>query len=168
MAAGMRQFLTFALIGASGVLVNLLVVILCNRAGPHENAIFWPLPGTPWSIRWYHLYVTAAFLVANTWNFALNRRFTFSSSRHMTAWSQFWPFFLVGAAGQAVGLIIVTLLMNPTSPVFLDLAWMDGTTGFRTRLYWAQLLSIVVVTPLTFLFNKVWSFAERRVARPPE
>lgn len=163
----LRQFVTFAAIGASGVLVNMLVVIVCNRTGPPPDGVVWPIPHTPWSVRWYHLYATAAFLVANVWNFVLNRRLTFRTSRHMSVWSQYWPFFLVGAAGAAVGLLIITLLMNPTSPLYLGFAWLDGSTGFRTRLYWANLISIIVVTPVTFVLNKVWSFAAHRVTTRP-
>jgi len=156
------QFLAFGLIGGSGVLVNLLVVIACKRTGPGVNAVLMPVAGTPYSVRWYHVYVLIAFVVANVWNFTLNRRLTFRANRHMGVWKQFWPFFLVGLAAQAVGLVIITLLMNPTSPLHLSFAWMDDSTGLRTRFYWAQLVSIAVVTPLSFVANKLWSFAVRR------
>lgn len=158
----LRQFMSFGLVGGSGVLVNMLVVILCNRSGPPDNEIVWSIIGTPWSVRWYHLYVIAAFVVANLWNFVLNRHYTFSDSRTKSWWSQYWPFFLVGAIGQALGLVIITLLMNPTSPLFLAFDWLDGSTGFRTRLYWAQLISIGIITPSSFLINKLWSFGEQR------
>ena len=45
----------------------------------------------------------------------------------------------------------------PASGVF------DGSTGFRTQSYWAQLIMIVCVTPLSFLFNRLWTFGESRV-----
>ncbi|SNV16637.1 GtrA-like protein [Dermatophilus congolensis] len=167
-AAMLRQFLTFGIIGGSGVLVNMAVVILCNRSGPDATGIVWPIVFTPWSVRWYHVYSTLAFLVANVSNFFLNRRLTFSDSRHMTVRSQFWPFFCVGAIGQLFVLGINTLLLNPTSPLFLDFAWMDSATGLRKPEYWAQLTSLVVVTPLSFILNKVWSFASHRAHRCPK
>jgi hypothetical protein len=39
---------------------------------------------------------------------------------------------------------------------------LDDTSGFRTRLYWAQLIVIAVVTPLSFVLNKLWTFAAVR------
>ncbi len=38
----------------------------------------------------------------------------------------------------------------------------DNTTGFRTKLYWAQLITIAVVTPLSFVLNKLWTFSAVR------
>jgi putative flippase GtrA len=43
------------------------------------------------------------------------------------------------------------------SPTFFD-----DSTGFRTRFYWAQLITIAIVTPLSFLLNKVWTFSAVR------
>ena len=38
----------------------------------------------------------------------------------------------------------------------------DDSTGFRTRLYWAQLITIAVVTPISFVLNKIWTFSAVR------
>ncbi|HEX3207166.1 MAG TPA: hypothetical protein VHQ68_13085, partial [Propionibacteriaceae bacterium] len=38
----------------------------------------------------------------------------------------------------------------------------DNSTGFRTRFYWAQLITIAIVTPLSFLLNKFWTFSAVR------
>ena len=59
-------------------------------------------------------------------------------------------------------LAILTLLLHPNSPVSLPTSVFDDSTGFRTRLYWAQLIAIAVVTPLSFLLNKVWTFSAVR------
>ena len=40
------------------------------------------LPLTDFNVRWYHVYSTIAFLVANLWNFQLNRWWTFRSAKH--------------------------------------------------------------------------------------
>jgi hypothetical protein len=64
--------------------------------------------------------------------------------------------------GQAIGLVVLTLLMNRGSPLALPTGVLDDTTGLRTRLYWAQLIVIVLVTPLSFVLNKLWTFAAVR------
>ena len=48
--------------------------------------------------------------------------------------------------------------MHPDSPIALPASVFDDSTGFRTRLYWAQLIVIGLVTPLSFVLNKVWTF----------
>ena len=67
-------------------------------------------------------------------------------------------------------MVILTLLMHPQSPLTLPPAIFDDSTGFRTRLYWAQLITIAVVTPLSFVLNKLWTFSavrgKHRVAGP--
>jgi len=158
------QFVRFAAVGATGVLVNLVVLVIVKRLGPHpEDAIF-ALNPTDFHVRWYHAYSTVAFLVANLWNFQLNRRWTFRSSQHSSWWKEYWPFLAVGMLGQAIGLVLLTLLMHHGSPIALPTDPLDDTSGLRTRLYWAQLIVIVVVTPLSFVLNKLWTFA---AVRPP-
>jgi len=156
------QLFRFALVGGSGVVVNLFVAIMCKKIGPDENGIFFDLPLTEFNVRWYHVYSTIAFLVANLWNFQLNRWWTFRSSKHATWWREYWPFLAVGMLGQAIGLVLLTLLMHHGSPIALPTDPLDDTTGLRTRLYWAQLIVIVVVTPLSFVLNKLWTFAAVR------
>ena len=156
------QFVRFALVGGTGVAVNLIALVVVKRLGPHpEDAIF-ALAGTAYHVRWYHLYSTIAFLVANLWNFQLNRWWTFRSARHSRWWREYWPFLAVGMLGQAIGLVLLTLLMHRGSPISLPTGLLDDSSGFRTRLYWAQLIVIVVVTPLSFVLNKLWTFAAVR------
>ena len=156
------QFARFALVGGSGVVVNLLALVVVKRLGPHPEVALFALRPTEFHVRWYHLYSTIAFLVANLWNFQLNRSWTFRSSRHKSWWREYWPFLAVGMLGQAIGLVLLTLLMHHGSPIALPTDPLDDTTGLRTRLYWAQLIVIVVVTPLSFVLNKVWTFAAVR------
>lgn len=151
----------FALVGGTGVVVNLLVVIACNRVGPDPERIAVDLPLTDFNVRWYHLFAMAAFVVANVWNFQLNRWWTFASARQSAWWREYLPFLLVGLAAQLVGLGVLTLLMHPHSPIGLPDTVFDDSTGFRTKVYWAQLIAIVVVTPVSFVVNKLWTF--RRV-----
>jgi putative flippase GtrA len=152
----------FGLVGATGVLVNMLTIIVCNKLGSDEDGIFLGLPLTDFNVRWYHVYSTIAFLVANLWNFQLNRTWTFKSAKHAGWWREYLPFLAVGLLGQLVGLGILTLLMHPGSVFALSPTFFDDSTGFRTRLYWAQLIVIAIVTPLSFVLNKVWTFAAVR------
>ena len=156
------QFGRFALVGGTGVVVNLVVLVLVKRMGPLPEDAIVALHPTAFHVRWYHVYSTIAFLVANLWNFQLNRWWTFRSSKHSGWWREYWPFLAVGMLGQAIGLVLLTLLMHRGSPLSLPTGVLDDSSGFRTRLYWAQLIVIVVVTPLSFVLNKLWTFAAVR------
>ncbi|MDT7581170.1 MAG: hypothetical protein QOK35_2434 [Pseudonocardiales bacterium] len=155
-------FVRFALVGGTGVVVNLVALVIVKRLGPEPELALFALRPTVFHVRWYHLYSTVAFLVANLWNFQLNRSWTFRSSRHARWFKEYWPFLAVGMLGQAIGLVLLTLLMHHGSPIALPTDSLDDTTGLRTRLYWAQLIVIVVVTPLSFVLNKLWTFAAVR------
>jgi putative flippase GtrA len=148
----------FGVVGVSGVVVNLVALIVANKLGPaHEQAIA-GLPFSDFNVRWYHVYSTIAFVVANVWNFQLNRSWTFQTSRHSSWRREYWPFLAVGALGQAAGLVVLTLLMHRGSPLALSPSVFDDSSGLRTRLYWAQLIVIGLVTPLSFVLNKIWTF----------
>ncbi len=159
--------LRFGLVGASGVLVNLLVLVVVKRLGPDPDLAVIGIPFSRFTIRWYHVFSTIAFLVANLWNFQLNRWWTFRSSKDAVWWREYWPFLVVGLVGQGLGLVLLTLLMHPGSLISLPTSILDDSTGFRTRLYWAQLIVIAVVTPLSFVLNKIWVFAAVRPPRAP-
>ncbi|MFW6598369.1 GtrA family protein [Propionibacteriaceae bacterium Y2011] len=152
----------FGLVGGSGVLVNMLVAVICNKVGPFHDAVVVPIPGTEFSIRWYHAYFLISFLVANLWNFQLNRMWTFKSSKHAPWLSEYGPFLAVGLVAMAIGQLIITSLMNPTSPVALPTDLLDDSTGLRTRYYWAQLIAVFFTIPVSFLVNKVWTFRSVR------
>ena len=155
----------FGMVGASGVVVNLLTLALLRTFGPHFNGAVVGLGPSEFNIRWYHVYSTVAFLVANLSNFQLNRSWTFRSSRAAGWWHEYWPFLTVGLGGQAVGLALLTLLMHPYSPLSLPSGVLDDSTVLRNRLYWAQLTVIAVVTPVSFVLNKLWTFAAVRGGR---
>lgn len=66
-------------------MVNLAVAALSKKiagwtAGIHESDAFMNLLGSAFHIRWYHVFMTIAFLVANTWNYQLNRMWTFKTA----------------------------------------------------------------------------------------
>ena len=155
----------FGVVGASGVLVNMVTLIVLRKLGPHFDDAVVGLGTSEFNLRWYHVYSTVAFLVANLSNFQLNRSWTFQTTRRTRWWNEYWPFLVVGLGGQAVGLALLTLLMHPHSPVSLPTDVFDDSTGLRNRLYWSQLIVIALVTPLSFVFNKLWTFAAVRTGR---
>ena len=146
----------FGLVGASGVVVNQLALTLVQAVGPGSTGIWIDLPASDYNVRWYHLFVTIAFFVANLWNFQLNRGWTFASGNHAGWVEEYVPFLLVGLISLALNLGIVTLLMHEHSILRLpaDVFGADDDT----RLRWANLIAIAVITPLSFVFNKVWTF----------
>jgi putative flippase GtrA len=152
----------FGLVGGSGVLINTLVLVLLKRTGPHFEDVFVDLPLTSFNIRWYHLYLMVSFLVANLWNFQLNRHFTFRSAKHSGWWREYAPFLAVGLVAQLIGLGLATLLLHPGSPIALSSTVFDNSTGLRTKLYWANLIVIAVTVPLSFVLNKLWTFSSVR------
>jgi len=169
----LTQLVKFCVVGGSGVVVNLVVAYLCKQGAPliwasaHQNDVFIDLPGTRYNIRWYHLFSMVAFVVANLWNYQLNRRWSFKSDRHAGWWRELLPFFTVGLLAQLIGMAIETALMNANSPIQLPTSVFDDSTGWRTKWYWAHAIMILVTLPVSFVLNKFWTFrAIRRQATP--
>ncbi|NLT29220.1 MAG: hypothetical protein GXX86_02005 [Propionibacterium sp.] len=140
----------------------MLVAIICNKLGPLDTDPALPIVFTDFNVRWYHVYAMIAFVVANLWNFQLNRWWTFQSHKSASWVKEYFPFVAVGLMGQLVSFIVLTLLMHTGSPIHLPRSFFDGSTGFRTPFYWAQLISVLVAVPVTFLVNKVWTFKSVR------
>lgn len=159
------QLARFGLVGACGVVVNLATLVVVKKLGPHFEDALVAIPGTDYNLRWYHVFSTIAFLVANLFNFQLNRSWTFRSSRYAGWWREYWPFLAVGLGAQLVGLVVLTMLMHRGSPLSLPHEVFDDSSGLRSRLYWSQLIVILLVTPLSFVLNKLWTFAAVRTGR---
>lgn len=160
LAATVRQFIKFGMVGGSGVLVNLLVAYLMtqlNGGVSNYNRVVIELPGR-YAIRFTLLVWIVGFMVANLWNFQLNRRWTFRRARMRSWWAEFWPFFTVGLVAAGVGAIIKIALTNPTSPVYLPDPPFNNHEGLRAREYWSQLFTILLTMPINYLVNRVWTF----------
>ncbi|WP_235929438.1 GtrA family protein [Cellulomonas citrea] len=160
-----HQFVKFGLVGGGGVVVNMLVAVAMNKAnGGTVNAqrVLWHIPGSEFSLRFTSLVWIVAFLVANLFNFVLNRHWTFRSAQRAPWWAEFWPFLTVGSVAALVGLFVKIGLTNPTSPVYLSAAFFHENAGLHSREYWAQLITIVVTMPVNFAVNKVWTFRHVR------
>lgn len=159
-----RQFIKFGAVGAAGVAVNMLVAIIMNKLnGGTVNAqeILFSIPGTPYNFRFSTLVWIVGFLVANLFNFQLNRHWTFKGNR--APWlKEFLPFLAVGSAAAFVGIFIKIGFTNPTSPFYLPEPYFHENAGLQSREYWAQLLTILITMPINFLVNKLWTFRHVR------
>lgn len=156
----LRQFVLFGLVGGAGVVVNMVVSFALNFAnGGAGNAqrILFSFPGTPYNLRFTVVVWVAAFLVANLFNFVLNRYWTFSEGTKAPFFAEFWPFLAVGSVAAFVGVFLKIAFTNPTSPLHLPEPPF-AESGLLAREYWAQLLTIVITMPINFLVNKLWTF----------
>ena len=88
----------------------------------------------------YLLAATFSFLVAVTSNYTWNRMWTFRDRRRGVA-AQGMRFFLVSLASLGANLAVLNVLISLGS---------DKLVG--------QAVAIVLVTPLNFVGNKLWSF----------
>jgi putative flippase GtrA len=127
----LRELAVYSLIGASGYVVNLVVFQLVYAAGASHLVA-----------------ATAAFLVAVTNNFLLNRRWTFPGATEGAKRVQAPRFLAVSLAAFAVSLGVLEVLVS--------------VVGLRAIL--AQACAVLVVTPIGFVGQKLWSFRLVRVA----
>ena len=132
MHAGVRkpanwlELVRFAIVGASGYVVNLAVFSLLVHGGDVH----------------YRWAATGAFVVAVANNFFWNRHWTFKA-RHGHAGFQAARFLAVSLFAFAFNLLVLELLV----------------AGLEAPEVPAQAVAIVAATPLSFLGNKLWSFA---------
>jgi putative flippase GtrA len=87
---------------------------------------------------------TASFLVAVTSNYTWNRLWTFRDRRRGVA-AQGARFFAVSLASLGANLLVLDLLISVGAGKLVG-----------------QAIAIVVVTPLNFIGNKLWSFRPHR------
>lgn len=155
------EFLQFGIVGGSGFVVNLAATValakIFTAAGAQQGSALFPLFVMDKNFRVYHLISTLAFVIANVWNFELNRAWTFRKGGKSSR-TRFARYFLIGAVAQIVGLWLLTLLMNPHTIIGLPRDVFDSSTGLRTPLYWSQLIQIVLTMPVSFVLQKLWTF----------
>ncbi|MDO4927626.1 MAG: GtrA family protein [Corynebacterium sp.] len=159
----MMQFIKFGLVGGSGTVVNLIVVAISRNLfswgwNISEHDAFMNLLGSAFHIRWYHVYMTIAFVVANIWNYQLNRYWTFRAAYRPKWFRGFFAFLATGIGAFIVSQMVATGLMNPNSPIALPSDIFDDSNLWRTKMYWASAISIIVAMPINFLINKLWAF----------
>lgn len=126
------QLFQFAVVGASGYVINLIVFALLTEGTDVQHTIA----------------AIGAFCVAVTNNFVLNRIWTFQpqGARGDHAGFQAARFFAVSLAGLAVNLIVLNLLV--------------GAAGLPELP--AQAIAVAVATPVNFIGNKLWTFGRDR------
>lgn len=125
---GVRQFVKFGIVGASGFLVNLVVFTLLQRVVPDHAK---PLQ--------YNLIYTVAFLSGGLSNYYLNRIWTFRSTGH--AVHEGIKFLSVSVVALLVGLV-VSAAVSP---------WLGH--GHKTW-FVATMAGIFI----NFFLNKYWTF----------
>jgi putative flippase GtrA len=125
---GVRQFVKFGIVGASGFVVNLIIFTVLQRVVPnHMNA-------GP-----YYAIYSIAFLAGGVSNYFLNRIWTFRSTGH--AGKEAMQFLTVSVLALIVGLI-VSALVAPS-------------LGHGHKTWFVATLSGIVVN---FFVNKYWTF----------
>ena len=125
---GVRQFVKFGVVGASGFVVNLIVFTILQRLVPNHAQ---PIP--------YSVIYSIAFLSGGVSNYYLNRIWTFRSEGH--ALVEGAQFLTVSALALVVGLIVSALV----APYLGH--------GHRT---W--LLATIAAIFVNFFLNKYWTF----------
>ncbi|MGA8534330.1 MAG: GtrA family protein [Candidatus Tumulicola sp.] len=127
---GVRQFVKFGIVGASGFIVNLVAFTLLQRVVPNHAR---PLQ--------YDLIYSAAFLAGGVSNYYLNRIWTFRSTGH--AVREGAKFLSVSIVALAVGLLVSA----GVSP------WLGH--GHKT---W--FVATVAGIFINFFLNKYWTFKD--------
>jgi len=134
--------------------VTFLMNLLHGGAANARDPV-WMLPNSDMAVRFSYLVFVIAFIVANTWNYQLNRWWTFKGTKR-TWWRGFFMFFAAGVIGALVGFAVKVLLTHPHSPFFLP-DWFSDS-GWRAREYWGQLGGVLLGTPVNFAVNRLVTF----------
>ena len=92
----------------------------------------------------YRVAATCSFLVAVSNNYAWNRLWTFRGQRGHVAY-------------QGMRFLIVSVLAYAA-----NLLWLTALVSAGLGKIVAQAIAIILVTPLNFLGNKLWSFRRKR------
>ncbi|MEK7072152.1 MAG: GtrA family protein [Patescibacteria group bacterium] len=120
-----KQFIKFCLVGSTNMVIDIFVYWFFTR-------IF--------SV-YYLLAAVFSFVVAVTWSFFMNRRWTFRHNGHNTT-SQYVKFFVVN----------ISVMVLNLSFLFIFVDWF----GFYDLI--VKLAAAVVFSLVNFSFNKFWTF----------
>lgn len=150
----------FGIIGGLGTIVNTFVFICLMKISTgleiHNNQILLALPFHVFNLRIVHLYIIVAFLVANMCNYFLNSRFNFSSGNKLST-NGATKFLIIGVAACFIQIYLFSKLSQPG--IFqLPVSVFDNSSGLRNIQYWSHIISILLVFPINFIGNKIWTF----------
>ncbi|GAC1660130.1 MAG: GtrA family protein [Candidatus Elarobacter sp.] len=129
---GVRQFVKFGIVGASGFAVNLVIFTLLQRVVPNHTA------AGP-----YYAIYSLAFLAGGVSNYFFNRIWTFRSTGH--AGKEAAQFLSVSVLALLVGLVVSYLV----APLY----------GHGHKTWFLATLSGIVIN---FFVNKYWTFRSVR------
>jgi putative flippase GtrA len=125
---GLRQFVKFGIVGASGFVVNLVIFTLVQHPLSLENRI-----------HWYYVIYSIAFLSGGVSNYVLNRVWTFRSSGHAVREG-------ISFISVSVAALIVALIVGHLVAPYLG-------NGHKN---W--FISTVAAMVVNFVVNKYWTF----------
>ena len=125
---GVRQFVKFGIVGASGFVVNLVVFTLLQRLDPHHDR----------TVHYMVIY-SIAFLTGGISNYFLNRAWTFRSTGHVAIEG-------ISFLGVSVLALIVGLIASQAVAPWLG-------HGHKT---W--FVATVAGMFVNFFVNKYWTF----------
>ena len=125
---GVRQFVKFGIVGASGFLVNLIIFTLLQRVIAHHEQ----------PAQYYAIY-SVAFLSGGISNYYFNRVWTFRSTGH--AFREGTQFLTVSAIALLSGLV-VSAVVSP---------WL----GHGHKTWFVATVTGMIVN---FFLNKYWTF----------
>jgi putative flippase GtrA len=126
------QFIKFCFVGASGVVVNLIVF--------NVTILLWRLAAGSAPTAAEYLGNLLGFVISVLTNYYLNRRWTFRSSGAVK--TELPKFFTVSIIAYLVNLGVFTIARH----------------GLRLDDNVSQLIAIACVMPINFILNKLWSF----------
>jgi putative flippase GtrA len=126
------QFVKFCFVGASGVVVNLVVFNL--------TILLWRLASGSTPTVAEYLGNLLGFIVSVLTNYYLNRRWTFRSSGAVS--TELPKFFTVSIIAYLVNLGVFTIARH----------------GLKLDDNVSQMIAIACVMPINFILNKLWSF----------
>jgi len=156
----LANFLRFGIIGGFGTIVNLVVFISCIKltqwAGIDPSMPLISNAFLNYSLRLEHVFIATAFVIANIFNYTMNRRFNFGSNarRNKTGPAKFMT---IGILACIIQILIFAKLTRP-GPLQLNPSIFDSSSGLRNIKYWGQVISIALVMPINFTLNKFWTF----------
>jgi putative flippase GtrA len=125
---GLRQFVKFGIVGASGFIVNFIIFTVLQQIVPHHDG----------TLQWMSIY-SVAFLAGGVSNYFLNRAWTFRSQGDVG--TEGLSFMAVSVLALLVGLAVGQGVAH----------WL----GHGHRTWFVSTLSGIVVN---FFVNKYWTF----------
>lgn len=144
----MIQLILFGIIGASGIFVDLAVVVFCREVFGLD-------------VRYGMI---PAFVVAVTWNYELNRRITFDS-RNVSWWYAYITFFLACTLGLVVRFLFVDFAVDKMGFDDRFLTVGSWTVPYLRLSYIAYVAGIVIAYVVNFLGSKFVAFRQPNEAQ---